>query len=997
MPTLHGLVDAWADRDPDRIALAGADGGLSYGDLRRRSSDLAARLAERGARPESFVVLHLDRSPDLIVAMLGVLKAGAAFLPVATDYPDARVTELISDSSAVLTLTAADIEAMSLDTGGSVPAVAVTGDSAAYLMYTSGSTGRPKGVVITHANAIGLVRDQDYADFAESETFLQLSPPSFDAAAFEIWGALTSGARLVLADASYQAIDALPGLLRTAGVTTLFLTPALFHELVRSRIDVFEGVRRVVVGGDVLAPDRASTFLAWSRTQPRKPVLVNGYGPTETTTFAVTHGVDTAGDGPIPIGRPLHGVRIYLLGPDLEPVPDGEEGDLWIAGSGVCRGYLGQPGSTARSFLPDPWSPVPGARMYRSGDRARLGIDGTITFLGRSDDQVKVRGFRVEPKEVELALLAMPAVREAAVVAEQLGDSDKRLAAYVVPADGVNDSEQIRDDLARRLPRHLVPTKWVLVAELPRTVSGKLDRNALRAPAPAESPAAEPDGRTQQILAEVWRDVLGVDHVGPDDDFFALGGDSMLAIRAITEAEARGARVTLLTMFSDARLREVAAAVDAHVAPANAGDQTETYETIYPASRLQLGLIFEAASSPDASLYHDVMAHRVEAPFDPDALDVALSAVTASHEALRTRFDLGHHAGAQQVVEDQGPLPVELRDLRGLDTAARDQALDELAAHVGRPFDVEIAPLLRVAVALLDDAFYLVYGFHHAIMDGWSDTVFLRDLMSAYRCAVGGGKPAVEVHAFRYRDFVRLEADTLASPGASQFWRRRCEELTPTIVAPQVNRPGGAAHRVSRLVRPRLRAELESAAARWRVPVKSVAVAAHLATIGRVTGVGRPTTGLPVNGRPEVPGADRLIGLFLNIIPLSAGSTDASWAELARNAFEAERAATEFRRYPYPAIRQVAGRPLFDVLCNFAHFRLTTALVAEGLVSDTRTWDRTSYPLVVDMVLDGPDRLRIDVTGACDAFTEADLDDLWTAHAAALEALVAEPTGPVRR
>ncbi|MET7639867.1 amino acid adenylation domain-containing protein [Streptomyces sp. NPDC005438] len=1038
--SLHGALDAVATRSPERTALVAGPERVSYGELRRRADALAVRLTDRGVGREDRVAVHLERSVDLVVAMVGVLRAGAVCVPVAPEYPPERTTFLLGDSQAVAVVTERpgptfhDVpvvpvngEPAERDPARGVP---VPGDAAAYVIYTSGSTGRPKGVVVTHANALGLVQGQDYVRFGPEETFLQLSPVSFDASAFEIWGALAHGARLVLPGSTYRAIEDLPQIIREHRVTTLFLTPALFHELVQSKVEVLDGVRQVVVGGDVLSPSHSARFLRHTARQDPPAVLVNGYGPTETTTFATTHTVtlqDTTEDR-LPIGRPLKGVRAYVLDEVLRPVPTGERGQLYLAGRGVTRGYAHHPGLTASAFVPDPWAEAPGDRMYRTGDLARVRPDGALEYLGRVDDQVKVRGFRVEPGEVEAALSALPRVRQAAVVAREDPEGGKQLVAFVVPHQGGDaDATEVRAKLAERLPAYLVPSRVVFADALALTPSGKVDRRALAEPGAEPSrpdtPTADPHdpvGHNQTVLAQVWAEVLGVEHVGPDDDFFALGGDSMLAIRAVADAEERGVVVSLADMFQHPVLREVCPPDEAPADPPSPGTPHEASpddgphdgekppagcEASYPATRLQLGLIYEAVASPGQALYHDVMAHRVHARLDEPALRAALDCVARAHEVLRTRFDIGAMGGPRQLVEHAPSLPLTVVDLTEAGEDALDTEIERLAKEAGRPFDVTRAPLMRVYAAREShDTFRLLYGFHHAIMDGWSDTVFLTDLMDAYATALAGHEPMPRQPALRYEEFVHLEQRARESEESREFWRQRCRGLQPTLLAPRTTAPGAHRLRVARTLPTGLREALVALSAQVRVPLKSLVGAAHLAVVAELAGTRQPVVGLPVNGRPEATGADGLVGLFLNIVPLSASLDGASWEELARRVFDAERQATPHRRFPLQEIREQAGGPLFDVLLNFAHFRLWAGLSEERpdrtggpiRVDGTRMWDKTSYPLVVDVVVDAVgEGLRIDVTGDTAWWDSAGLERVWDLHRDALAACVADPTGPV--
>ncbi|MFD4554264.1 amino acid adenylation domain-containing protein [Streptomyces sp. NPDC058469] len=1060
--TITARFDAVAAAHADCVALQDRDESVTYVELRRRAEVLAASF-DRDLAPETRVALFLPRSVDLIVAMLAVLKAGGMYVPVSPEYPAERVRLLLADSGASLVLTSdglrrdpalAGLAAVAVDgppRGSASAPASATGAagplSAAYVMYTSGSTGRPKGVVVTHRGVLNLVLDQDYVAFGPAKTVLQMSPTAFDASTFEIWGALLHGARLVVAAPSYQAVDELGATIKEFGVSTLFLTPALFHELVRGRTDIFDGLAEVVVGGDVLSPARGAQFLEYA-ARTGGPVLVNGYGPTETTTFALTHQVRTAPaeGGPVPIGTPLRNVRIHLLDDRLRPVGPGQVGALWIAGDGVSRGYLGRPARTARSFLPEPEPAPPGARMYRSGDLGRLRPDGTVEFLGRQDDQVKIRGFRVEPRETEHALLSLADVADAAVVVVSDADGAKRLSAFAVPRSGSGLTvERIRTLLADVLPAHQIPAKVALMDALPLSPSGKIDRTALAAgakPGPTAAPVAPASGPTadQRLLAEIWAQVLDVPEVGLDDDFFGLGGDSILAIRAIADSEDRGLEISLTDMFATPTVRDLCpgsggagprgpetgsasddTATDGGgrrdiasdgLAAASAGaasavepsvDLPADVERSYPATLLQLGLVYEAAGSPDQSLYHDVAAYRVETALDPEALRTALHHVAAAHPTLRTRLDLADPAGPRQLVEREPRLPLTVLDWRDRADATLTAALEELAAEAGRPFDVEAGPMMRVYAAVVDDAsFWLVYGFHHAIIDGWSESVFLVDLLTAYARARDGAPPPQRpawADGGRHAEFARLQAAVTESEDSREFWRGRLARIgsdSPPSAQPHsrsVERVRAGAELPAGL-----RSRLEAVAAEFRLPVKSLVLAAHLAALGRHRDTARPVTGIVLNGRPETADSDRLMGLFLNVMPMDADLDAPSWAVLARRLFEAETAMLPHRRYPYPALRQMAGRPLFDTVLNYVHFHVRNRLADTGLrIGGSRMWDKSSQPLLVEVIADAASReLRLDLAGDAGVWDQVELTRLWGHHHDALVALVADPSSAVR-
>ncbi|MEU7530175.1 non-ribosomal peptide synthetase [Saccharothrix sp. NPDC042600] len=542
--TVHSLVAAAATAHPSRVAVVSAERSLTYGELDARANGLAARLIASGVRPGDPVGVFLHRSAEFVLAALAVLKAGGFYVPLDPDYPAARLEFMREAVSSPVVVTVGSLAGR---LGGPVvlldelpdPAgpvsVPVHPDDLAYVMFTSGSTGRPKGVAVTHRGIVRLVDEPGCVSLA-GETMLHLSSPSFDAATFDVWGALANGGRLVVGPAGKVTVAEIGELVRSRGVTTAFLPTGLFHLVVDEGVAALAGLRQLVVGGDVLSSAHARRFLA---AVPGCR-LVNGYGPTEVTTFTTFHDVRPV-DGPVLIGTPLNRTYVRVLDDDLRPA---EVGQLYAGGDGVARGYLGDPALTAQRFVPDPWTP--GARLYATGDLVRATPDG-LEFLGRIDGQVKKRGYRVEPGEVEAALRDDPDVRDAAVVATGDRADTRRLEAFLVlsgPLDGV------RARIGGVLPEYLVPDVWVELPGLPLTPNGKVDRAALVA-APRGGSAGEPPlTETESAIAEIWREVLEVESVGRHDDFFALGGHSLIANRIVTRMRrALGVDVRLVAVF----------------------------------------------------------------------------------------------------------------------------------------------------------------------------------------------------------------------------------------------------------------------------------------------------------------------------------------------------------------------------------------------------------------------------------------------------------------
>jgi len=562
---------------PDSVAVECGPDSLTYAELNRRASELSAHLRAQGVRAESVVGLCLHRGLDLVVAMLGIIKAGAAYLPMDPAYPAERLRYMLAmvDARAVVTSRALADVAHRAGAGRAkllvdeLPAVAacaaaeaprVSGENALYVVFTSGSTGRPKGVTVPHRALLNLF-DWYLPDTGMGPGDAQLSTHSisFDPAALEILFPLLNGARLVVSpDGAHADPDALLNVIADARATVINVSPSTLHRLLDEPdgADRMRGLRIVVCGGERLSPDLRDRFLA-ALPETR---LVNHYGPTETTVFATSWDPTSDDGGVVPIGLPVTGVRTYVLDDEMTPVPEGASGDLYVGGAGLARGYANVPRLTAEAFVPDPFSRVPGARMYRTGDHARVLKGGVLEFLGRKDDQVKLQGYRIEIGEVEAAIYRHPAVREAAVVLCEGSGGSSVLAAFV-EHDGSTKVKALRAHLRRDLPEHMIPGHLELVDRLPRTVTGKVDKTGLSGRIGPDAGAVS-DDETERILAKIWASVLALPRVGVHDDFFALGGDSLLATRAVAGARrALGREVPLVLLFEHRSVAAVAAAL----------------------------------------------------------------------------------------------------------------------------------------------------------------------------------------------------------------------------------------------------------------------------------------------------------------------------------------------------------------------------------------------------------------------------------------------------
>ncbi len=575
------LFESRVAETPDVVALAWDGGTSTYDELNRAANRLAHRLAALGASTDSRIAIAVPRSPEAVVAALAALKAGGAYVAIDTNQPSARIDALLADAQpTVICATSRTASKLSTST---VP-VLVTDDgsleqerdsnlgrataprSAAYIAYTSGSSGVPKGVVVPNRAVVRLVRGTDYVRFDRDQCFLLLAPLAFDASTFEIWGPLLNGARLAIAPDVPLGPQEIGGLVDRLGVTTLWLTAGLFHQVVDFAPAMLGGLDQVLTGGDVLSPDHVARAL--NALSPGA-VLVNGYGPTEGTTFTTCHrmGKGAAIDGAVPIGRPLPNSRVYIVDECDQLVPPGVPGELLIGGDGVALGYHNRPDLTAAAFVPDRFGPDPNGKLYRSGDRGRWRSDGTIEFLGRVDRQVKIRGFRIEPEAVERKLREHPLIGEAVVVVRAVGQ-DRQLVAYVTPELNVGSLNEVRLFLRERLPSQEVPSHIVAMAELPLSANGKIDADALAAPLPPtrqESEGPTAGGALERQLLAIWKSVLDVPTLTLDDDFFDVGGHSLLAVDLFARVERDlGLRLPLSTIFEAPTVRELARVMSAN-------------------------------------------------------------------------------------------------------------------------------------------------------------------------------------------------------------------------------------------------------------------------------------------------------------------------------------------------------------------------------------------------------------------------------------------------
>jgi amino acid adenylation domain-containing protein len=877
--------------------------------------------------------------------------------------------------------------------------------------------------MVTHRNVVRLVKGNWFAPLGPGDTALQFAPASFDASTFEIWGPLLNGARLAVMPSGRASLEELGATLGRYGVTTLWLTAGLFHLIVDTQPAALGGLRRLLAGGDALSPAHVRRALS---AHPGL-VLVNGYGPTENTTFSCCHEVAGAGvvGRSVPIGRPIANSTAYVLDARLEPAPVGVAGELYVGGDGVARGYLNRPGLTAERFVPDPFSKEPGSRLYRTGDLSRWLPDGTVEFLGRNDYQVKVRGFRVEPGEVEAALGAHPAVGRCVVVAREDASGEKHLVAYAVPRDGrALDGTEMRASLRERLPEYMIPAQFVVLDELPLTPNGKVDRRRLPTPEEAslrggEKVSAPPSTPEERALAEIWQEVLGVERVGVEDNFFDLGGDSLRSLQIRARAQRRGYDFSIQQLFEHQTIaalarelrpgeperRDEGRAPFALVSEDDRRRMPAEVEDAYPLAMLQSGMLFHNALDPEAAVYHEVFTFHLRAGFDAEALRAAVGQLVARHPVLRTSFDLTGYGEPLQLVRRECEVPVVVADWRALPAAEQEEALARwIEEDKRRPFDWSRPGLLRFAAFRRgDDTFEFAVSFHHAILDGWSLASLLTELFALYFGQRGEEAPAVEPPPqSTYHDFVALEREAVRSDESRRFWGEALAEGAPSVL-PRREAAAGTATRERRVREFRFAPEAVEA---WQtfarlagVPLKSALLAAHLRVLGTLTGDARVTTGLVSNGRPEALDAERVLGMFLNTVPVAFALGGGTWLELARAAAEAEQRLTPHRRFPLAEMQRArGGQPLFEVSFNYTNFHVFETLggFKHLEVLGGTAFARTNFALAVTFNLEhAPEgaRATLHMDYDASALDEELIESAAGYYTRALEAMTREPVG----
>ncbi|WP_139488493.1 non-ribosomal peptide synthetase [Brevibacillus dissolubilis] len=955
--TIHQLFAEQAARTPERVAVILGEEQYTYRELDERSSQMAQALCDRGVARDQLVALMVEKSLDMVVGMLAILKAGGAYVPIDPDYPVDRIAYLLEDSQAKWMLchqaTAARLEETALSEltarldvlllddpqcsskHASVEHAGVSEEAGhaqhtsptpaspqdlAYVIYTSGSTGRPKGVMVEHRNVVRLVQNTNYVDFSTEKAILQTGATVFDATTFEVWGALLNGLQVVLVPTDIM-LDAhqLQQLIEKHGITVMFLTTALFYSLSQQQEEMFAGLSTLLVGGEAML----SQHVEQVRAKFPSLRLVNIYGPTENTTFSTYYDLDGALADPVPIGKPIANTTAYVMDAGQKLLPVGITGELHLGGDGVARGYLNNTDLTREKFVDHPYAP--GERLYRTGDLARMLPDGNIEYVGRIDHQVKIRGYRIELGEIEAQLLAHDSITEAVVLAKQDETGTHILCAYLV-SDRSWSLSELRAYLAISLPEYMLPAALVQLEQIPLTTNGKVDRKALPEPSGQLHSGVEyaaPEGDVEAQLAELWSGLLGVERVGRNDHFFDLGGHSLRAMQLVTRIQKHfQVEYSLRDVFAQPMLQGMAKQIRAQETRQYTSIEPVDVQDVYPVSPAQRRMYFMQQIEPTAVHYNIPAVLLIEGVVDTEQFRTAVGQMIERHEVFRTSFEMNGDVLMQRVH------PVAELPFTVLDAREQGGKLEQTVQDFIRPFDLSKAPLIRIALVVLDAGRYaLLVDMHHIISDGTSMSTFTQELIRLYE---GEELPSLRIH---YKDFAvwhKAWVQSEAYEKQERYWletfggSESAKDLPVLQLPTDHPRPAVQSFEGSRLttdISAGLTQAIRHFAKEHDTTLFTVMLTAYNILLGKYSGQEDIIVGTSTAGRSHAD-VQGLIGMFINSLALRNQPQGHKTVEqFIREVRDCTLSAFEHQDYPLEELiqklelrRDMSRNPLFDTM-----------------------------------------------------------------------------------
>jgi amino acid adenylation domain-containing protein len=1037
---IHQLFEEQVEKTPDAIAVKFKNQQLTYRELNNRANQLAHYLQKLGVGEETLVGICLERSPTIIVAMLGILKAGGAYLPLDSTYPSDRLAFMLQDAQAFLLLTEqrlwgqlTNIQQICLDSDWSVICQEsqqnlkchTTADHLAHVIYTSGSTGQPKGVMILHRGVVRLVRNTDYIDLQPTDAIAQASNTSFDAATFEIWGALLNGAKLVILEReTVLSPRDFASSLQTEGITILLLTTALFNQMIQEVPLAFRALRYFLFGGEAVDTKRVRQLLAAGAPQQ----LLHVYGPTENTTFSTWYHVQQIEPKAetVPIGRAIANTQIYILDEYLQPVPIGVPGELHIGGAGLARGYLNRPELTAQKFIPHPFQT--NYKLYKTGDLARYLPDGNIEFLGRIDHQVKIRGFRIEAGEIETVLSQHPQVQQAVVTVREDEPGNKYLTAYVVGETETLTSSELREFLKPRLPEYMMPAAFVMLKTLPLTPNGKVDRRALPKPettnSQLEAAFVAPGTWQEERLAEIWCTVLHQKKVGIYDNFFELGGHSLLITSVLSRIrESFAIALPLRSLFAAptiAALSQVITARQVELQDQSASGMTfdtlqplvpQVRDTYIPLSFAQESIWYLQQLAPESFAHNSFFVLRFTGSLSASALESSFNEIIRRHEVLRTTFAVVEGQPVQ-IITPFLTIPLKIIDLQNLPKTERTSKAQILAAlEYQHHFDLASCPLIKTTLLrLAQQEHWLIVNMHHIITDGWSFGLLLEELRILYEAFANGLPSPLAELPVQYADFTLWQQKYFNEKVIEQQLAYWLQKLTNTSLAsdvvysnlPQVSNSTSAS--IYSIVLPAsLVASIETLSRSQKVTIFVIILTALKILLFNYSGKNEILVTATVGNRSTVE-TEKMLGCFINdVILRSHLSSEQTGLTLLEQVKETLTEAINNK--------EISSQTVIEVITSKQPLNLSaslTMLPAQNwhdwmldidfvtIKRDHSLWDR-EIPL--ELYVSSPSvnnpTIEIKVLYSTELFTNETIEYLFSNYQEILEKLVQHPTSQV--
>ncbi len=1040
---VHQIFEEQVEKFPDRPALSFEGRQWTYRELNERANRLAHYLVKQGVQPDDLIAIYSEREPHLLVAILGILKAGAAYLPIDPVYPPERVQFMLEDAQARLVLTQSKLVSRLQLKDQSVflldddwpelnnepvtnPQTSVTPHNLIYVIYTSGSTGRPKGTLITHYNVLRLFQaTESWFGFNENDVWTLFHSYAFDFSVWEIWGAFLYGGRLVIVpQLTARAPEQFYRLLLDEKVTVLNQTPSAFRQLIQAEEQTGTApyrtaLRYIIFGGEAL---ELNSLRPWfERHGDRQPQLINMYGITETTVH-VTYRPITLADvrqnkGSV-IGRPIPDLPVYILDRHLQPAPIGIPGEICVAGAGLARGYLKRPELTSTKFVPHPFSNRPGARLYRSGDLARYLEDGDIEYIGRIDNQIKIRGFRIELGEIETLLAKHPDVRECLVTTTKDARGDAMIAAYFVPEkDRKITTHALREYLREKVPDYMVPSAFVLLETFPLTPNGKIDRKALPDPAQhrldLQREYVAPKTPTEEILAQIFADLLNVPKVGSNDHFFELGGHSLLATQLTSRIrDALGVDVSLKILFEHPVVNELARALD-QLKLKQEGLEEPPIVPIdrngeLPLSFAQQRLWFLHQLDPHDASYNIPAAFRVRGPLNVQRLQQVFDEIARRHETLRTVFKTENGKPRVEIL-DRSPIVVEHLVLppEGKDIAS----IEKLIIREARtPFNLESGPLTRIKVLQISETeFVIVLNMHHIISDGWSMGILMNEVATIYRAFSANRAAPLPPLKIQYVDFAAWQRKWLSGKVLQEqldYWKRILGQGSPPLQLPTdkprpVTPTSNGAH-VHFKIEKHLAESMNAFCQKYKVTPFMAYLAAFMVLLHKYSGQEDISVGTPIanRNRSEI---ENIIGFFVNTLVMRGDlSGDPTFEEFLQQIRQTALGAYAHQDLPFEKLvdaiqteRDVRHTPLFQVMFMMQNLPSSRQEVSDITIEELKVENGLSQFELTLGLTEVKDGLNASLEYNTDLFHEATIRRLGAHFVRVIEQILAQPRAPL--